>query len=57
MDKISSIPCAVCGGEVIEFSVPNDLWNYVMRPDGHETDKEYLCFSCWNRALEAKFEV
>jgi hypothetical protein len=49
--KFSSIPCCECGGEVIEFSVPNRLWNTVMRPDGHETDKEYICFSCWNNKL------
>jgi hypothetical protein len=47
----SSIPCCNCGGEVIEFTVPNALWNKVIRHDGHATDKEYLCFSCWNQQL------
>lgn len=47
----SKIPCCECGGSVIEFSVPNRLWNIVMRPDGHETNKEYLCFACWNNRL------
>lgn len=48
---MSDIPCCECGGPVVEFSIPNELWNRVMRPDGHETDKEYLCYSCWNKAL------
>lgn len=47
----SEIPCCECGGEVVEFTVPNDIWNSVMRPDGHETDREYLCFDCWYKAL------
>jgi len=51
MNKISKIPCCKCGKEVIEFTVPNELWNMVMRHDGHETDKEYLCFDCWNTEL------
>lgn len=49
---MTEIPCCKCGGVVIdEFSVPSELWNAVMRPDGHETDQEYLCFECWNGAL------
>jgi len=48
---ISEVPCCECGGKVVEFSVPSELWNMVMRPDGHETDKEYLCFDCWNKKL------
>jgi DNA-directed RNA polymerase subunit RPC12/RpoP len=49
--KYSDIPCCECGGKVEEFTVPNELWNAVMRPDGYETDKEYLCFECWNKRL------
>jgi DNA-directed RNA polymerase subunit RPC12/RpoP len=49
--RMSEIPCCKCGGEVVEFVVPNDLWNMVIRQDGHESNKEYLCFACWNNAL------
>jgi len=48
--RVSTIPCCKCGGEVVEFSVPNNLWNIVMRKNG-ETDQEYLCFDCWNKIL------
>ena len=47
----SKIPCCNCGGTVIEFIVPNKLWNMVIRQSGHEGDKEYLCFACWNNAI------
>ena len=50
---VSEVPCCKCHGEVIEFTVPNELWNAVMRPDGCETDQEYLCFDCWNKELLA----
>ena len=43
----SEIPCNICGGEVYEFSLPNDIWNRVVRTSGTETDKEYLCMSCF----------
>lgn len=45
--KPSGIPCSDCAGDVVEFTVPNDIWNSVMRPDGKEGDREYLCVSCW----------
>lgn len=50
-DEISGIPCDICGGDVIEFSIPNDIWNKVIRLDGHEHDKEYLCMACFFDAL------
>lgn len=50
-DQASSIPCDICGGAVIEFSIPNDIWNKVIRLDGHEHDKEYLCMACFFDAL------
>lgn len=56
-DVISSIPCARCGGEVIEFSIPNDVWNKVIRPDGHEHTKEYLCANCWFNALRVALGI
>lgn len=50
-DEISGIPCDLCGGDVIEFSIPSDIWNKVIRLDGHEHDKEYLCMVCFFDAL------
>ena len=52
--SVSPIPCCECGGEVVEFTVPNDIWNLVMRPDGKETDREYLCWNCWYEKLRNK---
>lgn len=48
---ISSIPCNICGSEVNEFSIPNDIWNKVIRLGGHEHDQEYICLNCWYNAL------
>lgn len=50
-DNVSEVPCDICGGKVIEFSIPNDIWNKVIRLDGHEHDKEYLCMDCFFEAL------
>jgi hypothetical protein len=50
-DKPSDIPCDLCGGVVYEFSVPNDIWNRVVRLGGPETDKEYLCLRCFLLAV------
>lgn len=50
----SSIPCNRCNGVVHEFSIPNDIWNYVIRVDGKERDDEYICIDCWHNALRAK---
>ena len=36
----STIPCARCGGRCIEFTVPNDVWNAVVRRSGEERDDE-----------------
>jgi hypothetical protein len=57
IDEVSTIPCCLCGGEVVEFTVPNDIWNLVMRPDGKETDKEYVCLDCWYKALRKHLDV
>ena len=46
-NEVSSIPCAECGGDVIEFTIPNDIWNKIIRPNGIESIKEYLCINCW----------
>ena len=46
-DTVSKLPCARCGGEVVEFSVPNDCWNAVVRHNNHEADSEYLCAWCF----------
>lgn len=50
-DKVSEIPCCLCGGEVREFTIPNDIWNEVIRLNGRETDREYICIECWFSAL------
>ena len=43
----SETPCCRCEGVVYEFSVPNEMWNKVVRKDGKEHDKEYLCIWCY----------
>lgn len=48
---VSGIPCARCGAACVEFSVPNDIWNKVVRVDGKERDDEYLCTTCWYKML------
>lgn len=50
-NRTSTVPCCECGGDAVEFTVPNDIWNAVMRPDEKETDREYLCLDCWYKAL------
>jgi hypothetical protein len=54
--EASSISCCECGGKVVEFTVPNDIWNMVMRPDGKETNREYICLDCWYKALKNKLD-
>lgn len=49
----SSIPCHDCRGPVVEFSVPNDAWNTLIRRGGRETDQEYLCLSCFAKRSTA----
>jgi hypothetical protein len=56
-DEISSIPCTQCGGKVVEFSIPNDIWNKVIRLDGHESSNEYLCVNCWFDALRVALGI
>ena len=46
-DEITGIPCNTCRGEVIEFSVPNAIWNKVIRKEGKEHSNEYLCVWCF----------
>lgn len=48
---VSSIPCVECGGPVVEFSIPNRIWNQVVRRDGREHDREYLCIGCFVERL------
>lgn len=47
----SPLPCDICGGGVVEYSIPNDIWNRVIRLDGHEHNREYLCIACFFDAL------
>jgi hypothetical protein len=44
----TGLPCHDCRKPHREFSVDSVLWNRVMRPDGHETDREYLCLACFH---------
>jgi hypothetical protein len=44
---ISQIPCSNCGGDVQEFSVPNVVWNNIVRRGSGEADNEYLCVWCF----------
>jgi hypothetical protein len=48
-DKVNESPCSNCGGEVIDYSIPNDVWNKVVRGQtgGRETENEYLCIWCF----------
>lgn len=49
--EISEVPCARRGGYVVEFSIPNDIWNKVIRIDGYERSDEYICMECFFQAL------
>lgn len=53
-EAASAVPCARCGGEVVEFSIPNDIWNEIIRLDGHEHADEYLCWNCFWHATRLK---
>lgn len=52
-DSVTETPCDRCGGECVEFVIPNDLWNAVIRKDGKERDDEYICHDCWHGAIAA----
>lgn len=54
--EISVVPCSNCGGDVIEFSVPNHIWNEIVRSNDKETDNEYLCVWCFISYLFVWFE-
>ena len=49
----SGTPCARCGGPCVEFTVPNDVWNAVVRLGGSERDDEYICEACYRKAVES----
>ena len=49
-NEVTEIPCTSCGGSVIEFTIPNDIWNKVMRKN-KETNEEYICINCWYNNL------
>lgn len=55
-EEISEVPCSNCGGEVTEFSIPNDIWNAVVRKGSKETDNEYLCVWCFVNAFIQWFD-
>ena len=53
----SEIPCVICKNEVYEFYIPSDIWNKVIRKNGKETDKEYLCLNCFWNALRDELNL
>lgn len=53
----SDIPCDKCQGPVVEFSVPNEAWNTIIREHGRETDQEYLCLNCFAKAAAERILV
>lgn len=53
----STIPCCKCGGMVVEFSVPNEAWNIIVRKGGSETDQEYLCLDCFARCAASELRT
>jgi hypothetical protein len=55
-ENVSKIPCSNCGGKVQEFSVPNPVWNAIVRKNGKETDKEYLCVWCFTSCVVEWFD-
>lgn len=52
LPRHSGIPCTRCGGVCIEFTVPNDVWNTIVRRGGKERDDEYMCEACYRKAVE-----
>ncbi len=50
-DQITAIPCGICGGQCIEFSIPSDIWNEVIRRGKRQYESEYLCMDCFLDAL------
>ena len=47
VEELSEVPCCICNDVVIEYSIPNDVWNKIFRENGSEHDKEYLCITCF----------
>lgn len=56
-NKMSDLPCAICKGNLIEFTIPNDIWNKVIRKSGAETDREYLCINCFFDELRKELSL
>jgi len=53
-NEVSTIPCSRCGGKVIEFTVPNDIWNKIIRDNLNTSDEsEYICVECWFDSLRS----
>lgn len=53
--EFSAVPCCKCKGPVVEFTVPNEVWNAIIRRNGPETDQEYLCKDCYIAACTEYF--
>jgi hypothetical protein len=50
--SVSETLCVSCDNPCVEFHVPNDVWNAVVRKGGPEHDKEFLCVWCYHKAVE-----
>lgn len=48
-EHLSSLTCAVCNQPMCEFVIENADWNTLVRRDGEESEKEYLCIACFGK--------
>jgi len=55
-EYISEVRCCKCDGVVTEFTIPNKTWNTVVRKNGPETNREYLCIQCFADIAAAEIE-
>lgn len=44
---VGAAPCDECGGPAPEYTVPNEAWNTIIRNDGREGPREYICLNCF----------
>lgn len=56
-EKASDTPCSICNGEVVEYSIPNHIWNMIVRNGGKEHDREYLCIWCFVKSAIVWLDV
>ena len=57
IDEVEQTSCNRCGQKVtVEFSIPNPIWNKIVRKGGPEHDREYLCIWCFVELVIEWFE-